>query len=196
MPAKTKTPAKKPNLGGRPTAYTKEIGERICLLLIEGYSLRQIYLSEKEKKPSFPDKSTILRWLAIMEPDDAIKAFQDHYARARGIQADNYADEIIEISDDSTNDWVERENQRTGETYTELNHEHIQRSRLRVDSRKWIMSKLLPKKYGDKVTQEHTGAEGGAIQYTHVVDRPAKETPEQWLSRVQKEIEERAKSRT
>ena len=77
----------------------------------------------------------------------------------REAQADRFADEIIEIADDATNDWMER---RQGEeTVRVVNHEHIQRSRLRVDARKWLMAKLAPKKYGDSVAL--TGGGGGPL---------------------------------
>src|SRR4051794_16693229 len=65
--------------------------------------------------------------------------------RARAAQADHFADEIIAIADDTSGDWIERD----GELM--VNHEHIQRSRLRVDARKWLMARMAPKKYGDKV---------------------------------------------
>jgi hypothetical protein len=86
----------------------------------------------------------VFRWL---ESNDA---FREQYARAREAQADTLADEILEISDDGSNDWM----QRTGkdqEPAWQLNGEHVQRSRLRVDSRKWFASKVAPKKYGDKL---------------------------------------------
>ena len=90
-----------------------------------------------------PDKSTILRWL------DAHAEFRDQYARAREAQADHFAEEILEISDDGTNDWMRR--QQGEDTVEVANHEHISRSKLRVDARKWLMSKMAPKKYGDKL---------------------------------------------
>ncbi len=43
-----------------------------------------------------------------------------------------------------------------------LDHEHVQRSRLRVDTRKWLMARMAPKKYGDKM--QHTGEGGGPIR--------------------------------
>jgi len=63
---------------------------------------------------------------------------------------DALAEEILEISDDGSNDWMERKRQ-DGSVETVLNSEHINRSRLRVDSRKWLLSKMAPKKYGDRI---------------------------------------------
>ena len=96
-----------------------------------------------------PDRSTVFRWLAEK------KEFYDQYARAREVQAEILADEIVEIADDSTNDFMEV--QRGKGVVTVCDQENINRSRLRVDSRKWVASKLLPKKYGDKQTVEHEG---------------------------------------
>ena len=69
----------------------------------------------------------------------------EKYARATEIRAEKMADEILDIADSSENDTIKTEK---GEFQ---NTEWIQRSRLRVDSRKWLMSKMLPKKYGDKI---------------------------------------------
>lgn len=131
---------------GRPTDYSEELGTLICGRLADGESLRQICRSD-----DMPDKATVLRWIP-KQP-----AFRDQYAHAREMQSEHWADEILEIADDGTNDWTEREN-KDGTTTEVVDHDHIARSRLRVDSRKWLMSKLAPKKYGDKVTQEHAGA--------------------------------------
>jgi hypothetical protein len=130
---------------GRSTDYRLEIAEAICGLLIEGLSLREIGARE-----DMPHERTLYRWLADSEE------FRQKYAQARELQAERYAAEIIEISDDGTNDWMDR---REGdETVRVVDHEHIQRSKLRVDARKWAASKLLPKKYGDRT--ELVGAGG------------------------------------
>ncbi|MBL4590012.1 MAG: terminase [Alphaproteobacteria bacterium] len=95
-----------------------------------------------------PAKTTVLRWMQ----DDDEGLLRDQYARAREMQADHYAEEIIEISDESANDTFidEHGNERN-------NNEIVARSRLRVDSRKWLAGKLRPKVYGEKIVQEHTG---------------------------------------
>lgn len=139
---------------GRPSDYSEELGALICGRLADGESLRQICSSEE-----VPDKATVLRWIP-KHPE-----FRDQYARAREMQSEHWADEILEIADDGTNDWVEREN-KDGSTFEAIDHEHIARSRLRVDSRKWLMSKLAPKKYGEKVDLQHTGKDGGPLVFT------------------------------
>jgi len=85
------------------------------------------------------------------------------YARARELGYLSMADEIIDISDDGLNDWIERR-RADGSTETVVNHEHISRSKLRFDARRWLLSKCLPKIYGDRL--EHTGPDGGPIQVT------------------------------
>lgn len=128
---------------GRHSEYTKEKAESICKNLAEGLSLRQISQIE-----GMPDKTTVLRWLANNED------FRIQYACARVLQTENMADEIMEIADDGSNDWMKRARE-DGSIDEILNHEHIQRSKLRIETRRWLMGKLQPKKYGDKQTIEH-----------------------------------------
>lgn len=135
------------NKGGRPSKYCKEITNEICLRLAHGESLRQICRSEH-----IPDIGTILDWLI----DDRKVEFHQQYARAREIQAEYMFDEIIDIADDGSNDWMEIET-KSGRVIEVGNHEHMNRSRLRVDTRKWYLSKVLPKKFGEKTQVEHSG---------------------------------------
>lgn len=125
------------------------IREAICERLAKGESLRSICLDD-----DMPDKSTVLKWLR----EDA--DFSAQYARARELQAEHYLDEIIQIADDSTDDiiFLTEQNEEVGEgAVARLKHSAIQRARLQVDTRKWAMSKLAPKKYGEKQEVEHSG---------------------------------------
>lgn len=102
-------------------------------------------------------KGTLIVWLAD---------FPDQYARAREAQADRFAEEILEIADDGSNDTYQTDN---GE---QVNHDVIARSKLRVDARKWLASKMAPKKYGEKI------AVGGAddlppVQQLHAMSTDA-----------------------
>lgn len=74
----------------------------------------------------------------------------DQYARAKEESADSLADEILDIADNATNDWMKRNHGEDDPGWV-ANGENIQRSRVRIDTRKWIASKLKPKKYGDKM---------------------------------------------
>ena len=119
---------------GRPTKYTEELANEICeLISTTDKGLNAICESLDI------NKATVFRWL------NDNKEFCDKYARAREVQAEYLADQIIEIADDTANDYKSTEN---GEV---VNSEAIARSRLRVDARKWKASKLAPKKFGDKV---------------------------------------------
>ncbi|WP_070105598.1 hypothetical protein [Burkholderia plantarii] len=122
------------------TKFTKALAETICEHLTSGLSLRQI-----EEIEGMPTKTTILRWLG----DDRYAEFRDQYARARDMQAEGMADEILEIADDGRNDWMEVHSRDGEHIGWKVNGEAVQRSRLRIDARKWLLSKLLPKKYGN-----------------------------------------------
>lgn len=133
---------------GRPSAYSAGLADIVLALLAEGLSLSEIC-----RRDDMPARSTVHQWIA-----DNVDGFTDKYARAREAQADRFADEIVEIADDSTNDWVERK--RGKDTVTDLDYDHVQRSKLRVDARKWLMARMAPKKYGDRVAAEITGKDG------------------------------------
>lgn len=133
---------------GRPSEFTQETADAICEALIEGRSLRSICTDD-----GMPAASTVCRWLSANDE------FRKQYAHAREAQADTLADETIDIADDGTNDWMERKNAE-GAGGVEYNGDHVQRSRLRIDTRKWFASKLAPKKYGEKLGVEHSDPQG------------------------------------
>jgi len=117
---------------------SREILSSIFLLMESGQSLR------KSCKINEIAASAVLRWIETY-------SLQEQYARAREELHDFWAEEILDISDDISNDSIETE-------YGDRpNTEWIARSRLRVDSRKWLLSKLSPKKYGDKVDDNNSG---------------------------------------
>ena len=123
---------------GRPSKYSKKLSDEICAQLADGKSLRTVCLPD-----DMPDKATVFRWLRTNEE------FRDQYARAKEESADALTDEMLDIADDGSNDWMKRHG-KDEEDYWVVNGEHVQRSRIRIDTRKWIASKLKPKKYGDK----------------------------------------------
>lgn len=131
---------------GRPSDYSDDLASVICERLIEGQSLRTICLAD-----DMPSASTVCRWLAKHE------AFREQYTLAREAQADTLTDEMLDIADDGTNDWMEKKNSEGEVTGVEYNGEAVQRSRLRIDTRKWYASKLAPKKYGEKLDIDHSG---------------------------------------
>jgi hypothetical protein len=129
---------------GRPTIYSQELADKICAELALGKSLRSVCKSDDT-----PEISTVFRWLR--EKED----FSKQYAKAKEESADALLEETMDIADDGSNDWMQS-NDPENAGYKQ-NGEAIQRSRLRVDVRKWAMSKLKPKKYGERVHTEHSG---------------------------------------
>lgn len=121
--------------------YSQETADRICKGLAEGESLRAVC------RDAGVAHSSVFEWLA-RQPE-----FADQYAQAREVGYRLMAEEIIEISDDAGADVITDKdgNQRT-------DAERVARSKLRVDSRKWMLSKMLPKLYGDKLDVEHKGS--------------------------------------
>jgi len=104
-------------------------------------------------------------WLA--ENDE----FLDQYTRAKQEAADSLVEEMLEIADDeATTDLIIDDvpvlDPETGKPYKILTSAGVQHARLRVETRKWISSKLKPKKYGDKVEQTHVGADGKDLNWT------------------------------
>jgi hypothetical protein len=134
---------------GRPSDYTQELADRICAEIADGRSLRSIITDD-----GMPAMSTVFLWLRTHSE------FSEQYAKAREAQADALADELLDIADDGSNDWMERKGEEGQSLGWKENGEAIQRSRLRVDTRKWIASKLKPKKYGEKLEHEHSGKIG------------------------------------
>lgn len=95
------------------------------------------------------------------------QAFADRYARAVEDRAELLASEIVSIADDSANDYgfKEGEDKDGAGAKPVFLAENVQRSKLRVDARKWVASKLFPRKYGEKVQNEVTGEGGKPIEF-------------------------------
>lgn len=129
---------------GRPSTYTPEIAATVCERISKGETLRQV--CRDEGMPSVP---TFLRWVG-----DNVDGLTEQYTRARSALMDHWAEEIVDIAEDGSNDWMEKR-KRDGEVEVVLDREHVARSQLRIDTRKWLLSKLAPKKYGDRIT--HAG---------------------------------------
>ena len=136
-------------INGRPTDYSEELAREIC----ESISVTSKGLLRLcENNPHWPTYRTIRNWIR----DN--KSFFHLYAQAKLDQADLLVEECLDISDDSTNDTIIDDNGNS-----RCDSEWVQRSRLRVDTRKWVASKLAPKMYGERIQQEHTGKDGSAI---------------------------------
>ena len=123
--------------------FSQTIFDAICDRIANGESLRSIC-----EDSDMPNKETVRRWLRDGED------LRAQYARAREIQADTLFDEMLDIADDARNDWMEKRGE--DDAGWVANGEHIQRSRLRIDARKWMAGKLRPKVYGDKLDLSST----------------------------------------
>jgi len=126
---------------GRPNGYNVEVVDEICnIISTSSKSMKTI-----SQEVGIPVR-TILDWLNKHED------FLHKYTRAKEHQADFLAEEIIDIADDSTNDT--KTIFKDGKNIEVENTEWVNRSKLRVEARKWAASKLKPKKYGDKMQTE------------------------------------------
>lgn len=108
---------------GRPTVLRGGIGDAICGRVASGESLRKVC-----RGAGMPARSTVLRWLVA--EGEPYATFQGQYARASEARAEGWAEEIVDVAD---------------------SEKDPQRARVRVDARKWVASKLLPKKYGERL---------------------------------------------
>ena len=124
--------------GGRPSDYTPELAADICSRLASGSSLRAICASD-----SMPSASSVFLWLTKH------KEFSDNYAKAIDERAAGMFDDMLDIADD-----------------VEPEAACVAKARLRVDTRKWALARMNPKKYGDKIQAELGGPDGGAIAVT------------------------------
>lgn len=124
---------------GRPSIYSTALASEICSRIAEGESLRSICRDE-----SMPSLASIFLWLS-QKPD-----FSEQYTRAREEQADVHADAIVAIADETPD--VEEVRDRDGNIVDlKLHSAYVQWQKNRIDARKWVASKLKPKKYGDRV---------------------------------------------
>lgn len=125
--------------------YDPAIGAIICDRCAHGESLLSI--TRDKEMPSFP---TLYKWM------EAEPSFAENVARAKDVYAEHEFEIMQEIADDGRNDWMERLGYKGSEPSWEVNGEAIARSRLRIDTIKWRLSKLRPKKYGEKIEVDQT----------------------------------------
>lgn len=133
---------------GAPSKRTPELEDALCEMIATGSSL------VRACRDCDVGMSTVFRWLSEA-PD-----FREKYVRAREAQAEHYAAEIVDIADETE---VQQVVTPDGVVDFKLDATAVARNKLRVDARKWVAAKLLPKKYGDRVENVHTGADGGPI---------------------------------
>lgn len=122
--------------------YSEELAEKICTRLASGESLISICKAE-----DMPGESRVRQWAV-----DNSEGFAVRYARARDMGLDHHADEILELADTSRIG-TKSVTKPTGAEITE--GDMVERSRLQIEARKWYLSKLAPKRYGDKLEVDH-----------------------------------------
>lgn len=131
---------------GRQSTYSEDAANAICERIAEGEPLRQICRDE-----GMPSWRSVYRWM------DAHPDFASHIAHARILGFDAIAQDALEISDDARNDYMDRVS-RDGESVERIyDAEHVQRSKLRIETRLKLLSKWDPKRYGEKTEVAHTG---------------------------------------
>lgn len=120
------------------TTYTQALADAILERIADGEPLRQIC-----RDPGMPAWRTVYNWRK------ANPEFEARFAQARLLGFDAIAEDILDIADDGRNDWVEKES-KGGGTYIALDNEHVQRSKLRIETRLKLLAKWDPKRYGER----------------------------------------------
>lgn len=143
---------------GRKSQLTGELAEAICARLATGESLRSICRDE-----GMPAEATVRLW--VIEDRDGFAA---QYTRARDIGLDSLADEIVDISN-TPQMGQKTVSKATGMEITE--GDMIEHRRLQVEARKWYLSKLAPKRYGERLAVEHSGEIGIAERLREARER-------------------------
>ncbi|WP_423169688.1 terminase small subunit protein [Stenotrophomonas maltophilia] len=145
----------------RPSKFTPNLADAICELLVDGKSLRTICSTAK-----MPSRSTVIRWLAENE------IFRNQYARARELQADTLAEEILDIADKAVlGERLKKDGK--GQVLERQTGDMVERSKLMIDARKWYAGKLQPKKYGERVALDHGVQDNLADQLRAARERAA-----------------------
>ena len=149
---------------GQKSTYTPEAGATICAGLAEGRSMLSIcqengisYEAARNWERDIPEHAT-------------------NSARAREIGCHALADQCIEIADDDSRDWEPVRNQDGEVIGIKVDGEHVQRSKLKIDTRMRLLGKWLPKVYGDKVSAELSGPDGSKIFEKVVIEIVKAET--------------------
>lgn len=115
------------------SSYTEEKADLICEWIASGKTLNKL----SQVNPEI-NRATVYRWFK------AIPEFKQKYEEARTFQWETWYDEIIDIGNDDSNDTLH------GPKGPVSNHAAVQRAKLKTDDRKWLLSKLLPRRFGDK----------------------------------------------
>jgi hypothetical protein len=139
---------------GRPSEFSPEVVDAICERMVQGKGLLQICADD-----AMPGRTTIYRWL------ESNSDFRTRFNRAREGLMDYYAEQILQIAFDESGDIILE--QSGDKSKAVANHAKVQRDRLKVDSVKWIASRLFPKRYGDKMELLAENPESGTTRFEY-----------------------------
>lgn len=146
-------PQVEPRKRGRVTTYDQTTVDHICERIAEGEPLRQIC-----REDGMPAWRTVYSWMSVNDE------FAARFARARDIGEEAIGQECLDIADNAANDWMEKFDQHGECIGWQLNGDHVQRSKLRIETRLKLLAKWNPKKWGDKVDMNHGGQKDNPIQ--------------------------------
>jgi hypothetical protein len=142
---------------GRPKQpVPQDKADELVAWISDGKTLREFC-----RKPGMPSFGTVYEW---MKKDES---FAERITRARDSGEDQIAQECLDIADNATNDWMERFDKDGASIGWQLNGDHVQRDKLRIETRLKLLAKWNPKKYGEKIQQELSAPGGGPIQSEH-----------------------------
>jgi hypothetical protein len=127
----------------RPTSYTPEMARRICEELASSGSLRAVCRNEWA-----PNRSTITRWVV-----DNVNGFAAEYARAKELGIDDFVEETLEIADEDP-----------ARNLHGVDSGAVAHAKVRIETRRWLAERMLPRKYGSKSGLELTGSDGGPVK--------------------------------
>ncbi len=130
---------------GRPPVFTPELVDTFIDGISKGIPLRQLCRDHDVGKSA---------WYELMQRDATLSG---RFAQARVEGFDEIAEECLEIADAVDDDYIPTENGLA------VDHEHIQRSKLRIETRLKLLAKWDPRRYGDKIHQEVTGKDGAPL---------------------------------
>lgn len=136
----------------RATVFNQKVADNILASIANGKSVRSVC----EKAPA-PTRTMFYKWIRENEQ------FRKDYERAIELRSDHIAEEILQIADDTANDYVQTVGDNDLPIFVQ-NNVKVQRDRLRIDSRKWLLARMSPKKYGDHLKVDADNNHSGAIK--------------------------------
>lgn len=129
--------------------YTEAIAEEICDRISNGETLTRIC-----KDGHMPTRHAVMSWVR-----KDYEGFRNRYNEARDLQIEYWADMMIEVALDDSQDYKKIRDKK-GKLQTVFDHQHVQRATLIINTYKWNLTKLKPEKYGERMSAELTGKDG------------------------------------